>query len=111
MGEQTRVSPDSEVEIDISDVDPGEFRVIDHQGLSILVCNVGGEFYAVENVCSHAQVPLSDGDLTGCEIECIFHGAIFDVRDGQPVAPPATQPIRTFQLERSGNRLTIQTGS
>ena len=103
--------PESEAELDISGVEPGEFRVVDQDGLSILVCNVDGDFYAVENVCSHAQVPLSDGDLVGCEIECIFHGAIFDVRDGQPLAPPATQPLRTFKLERSGDRLTIHIDS
>ena len=102
--------PESEAELDISGVEPGEFRVVDQDGLSILVCNVDGDFYAVENVCSHAQVPLSDGDLVGCEIECIFHGAVFDVRNGEPLAPPATQPVRTFELERSGDRLTIHIG-
>ena len=102
---------ESEAELDISGVGPGEFLVVDHDGLSILVCNVGGDFYAIENVCSHAQVPLSDGDLHGCEIECIFHGAIFDVRNGEPLAPPATRPVRTFELERSGDRLRIHIGS
>ncbi|MFP6638654.1 MAG: non-heme iron oxygenase ferredoxin subunit [Myxococcota bacterium] len=104
------MSRESEAELDISGVGPGEFRVVDHEGISILVCNVAGDFYAVENVCSHAQVPLSDGDLNGCEIECIFHGAVFDVRNGEPLAPPATQPVRTFELERSGDRLTIHIG-
>ena len=95
-------------EVDVAGLQPGETRVVDHEGLSILLCNVEGELYAVENLCSHAQVPLSEGELRGCEIECIYHGATFDVRSGAPLAPPAIRPIRTFKVERQGDRARIE---
>ena len=78
MGEVVRV------EIDVSDLQAGQTQVVEHQGLSVLICNVDGTLYAVENLCSHAQVPLDEGELRGCEIECLFHGATFDVRTGEP---------------------------
>ena len=98
-------------EVDVAGFQPGETRVVDHEDLSILLCNVDGELYAVENLCSHAQVPLADGDLRGCEIECIYHGATFDVRDGSPLAPPAVRPIRTFKVEMQGDRARIDLGA
>lgn len=98
----------SSVEVDVAGLGPGEKRVVEHDGLSILVCNVDNVFYAIENVCSHAAVPLSDGELQGCEIECIFHGALFDVRDGQPLAPPATRPVRTYPVEQAKGHVTIR---
>lgn len=104
MGEVVRV------EIDVSDLQAGQTRVVEHQGLSVLVCNVDGTLYAVENLCSHAQVPLDEGELRGCEIECLFHGATFDVRTGEPQAPPAMRPIRTFKVIQQGGRAQIEIG-
>lgn len=96
--------------VDVSDLEAGQIRVVEHEGLSILLCNVDGTLYAVENLCSHAQVPLDEGELRGCEIECIFHGATFDVRTGEPMAPPAMRPIRTFQVFQEGTRARIEIG-
>ena len=101
---------DSKADIDVSDLEAGQTRVVDYQGLSILLCNVDGTLYAVENLCSHAQVPLDEGELRGCEIECIFHGATFDVRTGEPMAPPAMRPIRTFKVFQDGSRARLEIG-
>ncbi|MEE3326788.1 MAG: non-heme iron oxygenase ferredoxin subunit [Myxococcota bacterium] len=101
---------DSNIDFEVSDLEPGQTRAVEHDGLSILVCNVDGTLYAVENLCSHAQVPLAEGELRGCEIECIFHGATFDVRTGEPLAPPAIRPIRTFKVVQEGDRARIEIG-
>jgi len=101
--EVTALVAGEKFEVDIAGLQPGDTREVHHEELSILLCNVAGELYAVENVCSHAQVPLSEGELRGCEIECIYHGATFDVRSGAPLAPPAIRPIRTFKVERQGD--------
>lgn len=92
----------------MSDLPPGAMRVIEHAGTSVLLCNVGGDFYAVENVCSHAAVPLSEGELDGCELECVLHGAVFDVRTGDAIALPAREGIKSFPVEREGNRVRIR---
>ena len=101
---------DARTAFDVSDLEVGQTRVVEYQDLSILLCNVEGTLYAVQNLCSHAQVPLAEGELRGCEIECIFHGATFDVRTGEPMAPPAIRPIRTFKVVQEGSRARIEIG-
>lgn len=96
------------LEVDVSDLAPGDMRVVEHAGTSILLCNVAGELFAVENLCSHAAVPLSEGELEGCELECVLHGAVFDVRTGEALALPARDPIRSFAIERVGDRVRIR---
>jgi nitrite reductase/ring-hydroxylating ferredoxin subunit len=93
---------------EVGDLGPGQTRALEHGGVAFLLCNVDGEFYAVENVCSHAAVPLTDAPLSGWELECEFHGAVFDVRDGSVVALPAKAPLRSFPVARDGDRVTIR---
>ena len=57
---------------------------------------VGDEVFAIEDVCSHAEVPLSDGEVDGCTIECVLHGSRFDLRTGKPTGPPATRPVPVY---------------
>jgi 3-phenylpropionate/trans-cinnamate dioxygenase ferredoxin subunit len=96
--------------VDVSDLEPGQMKAVQHHDLSILVCNAGGEIHAVENQCSHAAVPLLDGYLDGCELECSFHGAVFDVRDGSVIALPAKEPLRSFPVEPApaGDRVYVR---
>lgn len=68
------------------------------EGRDVLVCNVGGELYAVADVCTHDRGPLGEGRLRGTAIECPRHGARFDVRDGAVKAPPAVKPIATYAV-------------
>ncbi|MEO1935276.1 MAG: non-heme iron oxygenase ferredoxin subunit [Myxococcales bacterium] len=98
---------DESLVVDIAGLSPGEMKAVQHGRLSVLICNVEGEFYALENECSHAAVPLDEGTLRGCEIECDFHGALFDVRSGEALAMPATSPVRSFPVKRRGNFLTV----
>ena len=52
-----------------------------------------GEVFAVRDVCSHAEVRLSEGEVEDGTIECWLHGSCFDLRSGAPINPPATQPV------------------
>ena len=61
------------------------------------VVKVGDEVFAIEDVCSHAEVPLSEGEISGCTIECELHGSRFDLRTGKPTGPPATRPVPVFE--------------
>ena len=80
----------------VSDVSPGTSRAFLVDDREVMVCNVDGEFYAVDNVCSHDEGPLDEGAIVGCEIECPRHGARFDLRDGR-----ATTPRRSFRSTSS----------
>ncbi len=58
-----------------------------------------GEVYAIRDVCSHAEVPLSEGDIEGCTLECWLHGSRFDLRTGAPTGLPATEPVPVYPVE------------
>jgi 3-phenylpropionate/trans-cinnamate dioxygenase ferredoxin subunit len=56
-------------------------------------------YYAVYDECSHAAVPLSEGEVDGCTLECWLHGSRFDLRTGQPTGLPATEPVPVYPVE------------
>ena len=58
-----------------------------------------GEVYAIRDVCSHAEVPLSEGEIDGCTLECWLHGSRFDLRTGKPTGLPATEPVPVYPVE------------
>ena len=65
----------------------------------VAVAREGDEVFAVEDECSHGAVPLSDGEVANCQIECWLHGSVFDLRSGKPINLPATEPVATFPVE------------
>ena len=74
--------------------------VVDSRPIALVLS--GGELYAVDDRCSHADVSLSEGDVEGCFIECWLHGSQFDLRTGNPTCLPANEPIATFTIQISG---------
>ena len=81
-----------------SDLAEGEARVFEVDNIPIALCNVDGKFYAIENVCTHDDGPLGEGELFGTEIECPRHGARFDVTTGEVRKPPAYMAVKTFPV-------------
>ena len=63
--------------------------------------------FAIQDVCSHAEVPLSDGDVEGCTLECYMHGSRFDLRTGRPLELPATQPVAVYPVRVDGDQILI----
>jgi nitrite reductase/ring-hydroxylating ferredoxin subunit len=86
---------------------PGKTRSLDLAGWRVLLCNVAGEFFAVEDRCSHANVALADGKLRGCILECPLHGGKFDVRDGSVKSPPPVRPLATFAVRVREGRVEV----
>lgn len=80
----------------VGDIPSGQREVFDTELASIILFNVDGLFYAVENLCSHEEYELAEGDLEGCILACPKHGATFDIRTGQHLTTPAYFPIRIF---------------
>ena len=87
---------------------PGEMQSVFDEvtGTPILVVNLDGEFYALEDRCSHEDFELSSGTVDPAEgsIECVLHGARFDLRDGRALCAPAYSPVPKFpvKLEHGG---------
>lgn len=83
----------------VKDVPLGQVRVFQHGDRRVALCNVQGQFYAVEDTCTHDDGLLSEGALEGFSIECPRHGAKFDVRTGEVLQMPAAFPIRVFETK------------
>ena len=66
-----------------------------------------GQLHAISDICSHGQVSLSDGEICGDTIECWLHGSSFDLRTGEPLALPATQPVPVYPLTIDGERVLV----
>jgi 3-phenylpropionate/trans-cinnamate dioxygenase ferredoxin subunit len=77
--------------------------------LDLAIAREGDEFFAVQDLCSHAAVPLSEGEVTDCSVECWLHGSRFDLRTGKPIGPPATEPVATFAVEVRGDDVYVDT--
>ncbi len=77
---------------------PGEYRVVDADGTRIAVINFDGQYYAIEDICTHDGGELSGGSLEKNELICPRHGARFDVRTGEALCAPAYEPTATFPI-------------
>jgi 3-phenylpropionate/trans-cinnamate dioxygenase ferredoxin subunit len=90
-----------------SDVAPGTTRRVQRDGETILLCNVDGTFYAIEDECTHDGGELDQGELEGCKIMCPRHGAYFDVTTGAALTMPAVLPVRTFAVRLDGDDIHL----
>ncbi len=85
---------------DLTDLSDGQLRCFEDVGRDgIVVCRVAGELYALDDNCSHADTPLSEGRLRGFGLTCPLHGASFDVRDGSHSGPPAWEGVACHAVE------------
>jgi len=73
----------------------------------VAVIRAGGDVYALRDVCSHEEVPLSEGDIYDHTVECWLHGSCFDLRTGKPTGPPATRPVPTYQVKIEGDDVHV----
>jgi 3-phenylpropionate/trans-cinnamate dioxygenase ferredoxin subunit len=76
-------------------------------GVPIAVVHTEGEWFAVSDICSHADVSLAEGDVDGCTLECWLHGSRFDLRTGKPSGPPATTPIPVYPVSVEGDTVFV----
>jgi 3-phenylpropionate/trans-cinnamate dioxygenase ferredoxin subunit len=91
----------------IDDIPAGRVILVEHGDTRIAVCNVGGQFYAIEDVCTHDGGSLDQGQLEGDEIECPRHGARFNVRTGAATLMPAVMPVPTYPIKIEGNQVFV----
>ena len=86
-----------------SELLPGEFKVVYDGDTPIAVYNIEGNLYAIEDVCTHDGAELAGGPVDGFEVECIRHGAKFDLRTGAALCAPAYAPTRVFPVKIEDN--------
>jgi len=92
-----------------SDVKPGELAAFDAGGVRIAIANADGRLFAIDEMCTHEQCSLvEEGTLDGTVLTCGCHGAQFDVRTGQVLAPPALEPVKTYPLHVNGDVIVVE---
>ncbi|MGH8620206.1 MAG: non-heme iron oxygenase ferredoxin subunit [Burkholderiales bacterium] len=91
-----------------ADLPPGTWRTAESDGTAIVVFNVDGTLYAIENVCTHDGGRLTGGEVQGDEIVCPRHGARFCVKTGAALSPPAYEPTATFPVRVEGGIVQVR---
>jgi 3-phenylpropionate/trans-cinnamate dioxygenase ferredoxin subunit len=101
MGDFVRVARTYEIE-------PGQARLIDVKGRQIALFNINGEFFALDNICTHDAGSLTEGEIAGHEVICPLHGAKFDVRTGEVLGPPAYDDVARYSVRVSGTEIEVE---
>ncbi len=91
------------------EIQPGERLVVELGQVWVAVFNVDGQYYAIQDLCTHDDGPLAEGELNGCVIECPRHGAQFDIRNGKVLSPPAVVDVPVFKVRVQGNDIQLET--
>jgi glycine betaine catabolism B len=91
------------------DIQPSQMKEVEVNGENICVANVEGKFYAIGSICTHEGGPLADGTLEGYEVECPWHNSKFDVRTGEVISPPASEPEPAYEVKVDGDNILIKT--
>jgi 3-phenylpropionate/trans-cinnamate dioxygenase ferredoxin subunit len=92
----------------LSDIpEEGAIRVV-VDGTPICLARSEGEVFAINDVCSHADVSLAEGDVEDGTVECWLHGSRFDLRTGKPTSLPAVKPVATYPVTVEGDDVIIK---
>lgn len=89
------------------EIPPGERKLVFVADKPIAIFNVEGRYYCIGDVCTHDGGPLAEGELTGHELECPRHGALFDIRTGAALTFPATTPTHVYEVKVDGEDILI----
>jgi nitrite reductase/ring-hydroxylating ferredoxin subunit len=105
---ETPAVPDlQENEFLLSELEPGEIRLVQVDGEDVAVYNVDGSLYATQNACTHVGGPLDEGELEGEIVTCPWHGSCFNVTSGAVTRGPAKLPLKQYRVQVEGNIVRV----
>ena len=93
---------------DITDIEVIQSQSVELDGKAILICHTTKGIFAVEDKCSHADIPLCGGQIIDNFITCPVHGAVFDLTDGSVQSPPAFEDLETFEVQIEGTSISVK---
>tara|TARA_B100000700_G_scaffold114512_1_gene128768 strand:- start:740 stop:1057 length:318 start_codon:yes stop_codon:yes gene_type:complete len=93
---------------DITDIELNHSLSVDVDGQAILICNTENGIFAVEDRCTHADIPLCGGQIVGNFITCPLHGAVFDLSDGSVQSPPAFEDLETYSVKIEDTLISVK---
>ena len=89
-------------------VAPGEaIRVVLDKREVCIARTEDGTVHAIDDLCTHGEVSLSEGEVSGCSIECWLHGSAFSLTTGQPLTPPAFEPVAVYPCEERDGAIFV----
>jgi nitrite reductase/ring-hydroxylating ferredoxin subunit len=91
----------------VGDLGPGEMMYVEVDDEPVCLINLDGEYHAINDVCTHQEASLSDGEIQGDEIECPLHGGAFNIRTGEPVSFPVVVPIEKYRVRVEGDEVQV----
>lgn len=83
-------------------------KVVNVNNTEIAVFNVEGEYFAINDRCSHAEASLSEGEVYDCKVECPLHGAEFDLKTGEALTPPASKAVVCYPISTDEESIYIE---
>jgi 3-phenylpropionate/trans-cinnamate dioxygenase ferredoxin subunit len=88
----------------------GTARRFDVGGARLAVVRIGDDIFCIGDRCSHEDYSLAEGEVlpASCEIECLRHGATFDLKTGEPCSLPATKPVPVFSVTITDGRVEVE---
>ncbi len=86
----------------------GKGTVVELNGARIAIFNVDGTFYAMDDTCTHAGGPLSEGELDETVVTCPWHGATFDIKTGAVLGPPAADGVTSYEVKVEGDDILVK---
>lgn len=86
--------------VPVDEIDPETAATVEVDGREVCIVHTNGQFYALQNDCTHAGFPMGEGDVTGEGLlECPGHGSTFNIETGDPVEGPATEALEVYEVE------------
>ena len=92
----------------ISEISPGNEKQIDAVGKAIALFNLKGQFYAIDNSCTHVGGLLASGEIIDDDVICPLHGARFNIPTGKILGPPARENISTYKIRTDDDNIEIE---
>ena len=94
--------------IKLSEFEDNPVVKIDINDITVAVFKVDEDYYAIQNMCSHSEADLADGEVYDFKVECPLHGAEFDLKTGEALTLPATKSVTVFTTQVDGDSLVIK---
>ena len=91
-----------------SELGPGDMKVVEDGDERILLVNIENSFYAVSELCTHSDAPLSEGFLEDGHIECPWHVSRFNLMTGEVSEPPAIDPLKVYTVKVEGEDIFVE---
>ena len=98
---------DFQIVAKVSEIDPGGMKLVDLEGEDVVVANVDGSYFAFGNECTHLLGPLVEGELVGENVTCPWHESVFNIKSGEALEEPATEPVPTYEVRVEGDDIQI----